>query len=144
MEGDVLRLERATLRAQPSGGGGDPVLVHLEGWITTRPFAQPSQGLVRTLVVQRFWVRTLASAALVPIREAPMLPFPPRRRRPCGRLPESAGVCWRRDGRTTRLAPPIWATMAASDLSPTRQGTLTRCSTHTVHPCFNLKRDPYA
>ena len=54
MEGGYLRLERARLRAQPSGGGSDPVLVHLEGWITTRPSAEPSQGLVRTLVVERF------------------------------------------------------------------------------------------
>lgn len=54
MEQDFLRLERAYLRALPRGGAGAPLLVNLEGLITSRPSAEPSQGPVRTLVVERF------------------------------------------------------------------------------------------
>jgi hypothetical protein len=54
MEQDFLRLEKAYLGALPRGGAGAPLLVNLEGLITSRPSAEPSQGPVRTLVVERF------------------------------------------------------------------------------------------
>ena len=50
MEGDVLRLEKAYLAAQPAESRGEPMLVKLEGLITRRPSAEPGRGPVRTLV----------------------------------------------------------------------------------------------
>jgi copper homeostasis protein (lipoprotein) len=54
MEGDYLALERAYLAAQPAAAPGKPMLVNLEGLITSRPSAEPGRGPVRTLVVKRF------------------------------------------------------------------------------------------
>jgi copper homeostasis protein (lipoprotein) len=54
MAGDFRRLERAYLRALPPGGAGQPLLVNLEGLITSRPSAEPGGPPQRTLVVERF------------------------------------------------------------------------------------------
>jgi copper homeostasis protein (lipoprotein) len=54
MEGDYLLLERAYLDAQPAESRGEPMLVNLEGLITSRPSAEPGRGPVRSLVVERF------------------------------------------------------------------------------------------
>ena len=54
MEGKYLDLERAYLAAQPAESPGEPMLVSLEGLITSRPSAEPGRGPVRTLVVERF------------------------------------------------------------------------------------------
>ncbi|MFN6340358.1 MAG: YbaY family lipoprotein [Cyanobacteriota bacterium] len=54
MEGDYLRLEKTYLGALPPGGAGQPLLVNLKGLITQRPSMEPSQGPVRTVVVERF------------------------------------------------------------------------------------------
>jgi copper homeostasis protein (lipoprotein) len=54
MEGDYLALERAYLAARPADAPGEPLLVNLEGLITSRPSAEPGRGPVRTLVVERF------------------------------------------------------------------------------------------
>jgi copper homeostasis protein (lipoprotein) len=54
MEGDYLPLERAYLEAQPAESRGEPMLVNLEGLITSRPSAEPGRDPVRTLVVERF------------------------------------------------------------------------------------------
>jgi uncharacterized lipoprotein NlpE involved in copper resistance len=54
MEADYLRLERAYMKARPGAAAGSPLLVNLEGLITTRPSAEPGRPPVRTLVVKRF------------------------------------------------------------------------------------------
>ncbi|MCX5957756.1 MAG: YbaY family lipoprotein [Cyanobacteria bacterium] len=54
MEVDYRRLERAYLKAQPADRRGQPLLVNLEGLITSRPSAEPGQPPQRTLVVERF------------------------------------------------------------------------------------------
>ncbi|QVL53050.1 MAG: META domain-containing protein [Cyanobium sp. M30B3] len=54
MEGDYLALERAYLAARPAHAPGQPLLVNLEGLITSRPSAEPGRGPLRTLVVERF------------------------------------------------------------------------------------------
>lgn len=54
MEGDYLSLERAYLKALPAGAAGTPLLVNLEGLITSRPSAEPGRPPQRTLVVERF------------------------------------------------------------------------------------------
>ncbi len=54
MEGDYRRLEEAYRKARPAGAAGQPLLVHLEGLITERPSAEPSQPPRRTVVVERF------------------------------------------------------------------------------------------
>jgi copper homeostasis protein (lipoprotein) len=54
MEADYRRLERAYLKAQPADRRGQPLLVNLEGLITSRPSAEPGQPPQRTLVVERF------------------------------------------------------------------------------------------
>jgi copper homeostasis protein (lipoprotein) len=54
MEGDYLRLERAYLAARPANGAGAPLLVTLEGLITSRPSAEVGRGPERTVVVKRF------------------------------------------------------------------------------------------
>ncbi len=54
MEGDYLALERAYLKALPAGAAGQPLLVNLDGLITSRPAAEPGGKAQRTLVVERF------------------------------------------------------------------------------------------
>ncbi|MEB3362496.1 MAG: YbaY family lipoprotein [Synechococcaceae cyanobacterium] len=54
MEGDYRALERAYLKALPRGAAGKPMLVNLEGLITSRPSMESSQPPQRTLVVERF------------------------------------------------------------------------------------------
>ena len=54
MEGDYLRLERAYLAARPANAAGAPLLVTLEGLITSRPSAEFGRGPERTVVVERF------------------------------------------------------------------------------------------
>ena len=54
MEGDYLRLERAYLAARPANAAGAPLLVTLEGLITSRPSAESARGPERTVVVERF------------------------------------------------------------------------------------------
>ena len=54
MEADYRRLEQAYLKAQPADRRGQPLLVNLEGLITSRPSAEPGQPPQRTLVVERF------------------------------------------------------------------------------------------
>jgi copper homeostasis protein (lipoprotein) len=54
MEGDYLRLERAYLAARPANAPGAPLLVTLEGLITSRPSAESGRGPERTVVVERF------------------------------------------------------------------------------------------
>ena len=54
MEADYPALERAYLKAQPAGRSGQPLLVHLDGLITTRPSAEPGRPPQRSLVVERF------------------------------------------------------------------------------------------
>ena len=54
MEADYRSMERAYLRAQPLGAAGQPMLVNLEGLITSRHSAEPGSGPERTLVVERF------------------------------------------------------------------------------------------
>ena len=54
MEGDYRALERAYLKAQPAERRGQPLLVNLEGLITSRPSAEPGRPPQRTLVVERF------------------------------------------------------------------------------------------
>lgn len=54
MEGDYLAMERAYLKAQPVGAAGQPLLVNLEGLITSRPSLEPGRPPQRSLVVERF------------------------------------------------------------------------------------------
>ena len=54
MEGDFRALERAYLKALPGGAAGKPMLVNLEGLITSRPSMETGRPPQRTLVVERF------------------------------------------------------------------------------------------
>lgn len=54
MEGDFRALERAYLNALPEGAAGRPLLVNLEGLITSRPSMEAGRPPQRTLVVERF------------------------------------------------------------------------------------------
>lgn len=54
MEADYLSLERAYLKALPEGAAGKPLLVNLEGLITSRPSMETGRPPQRTLVVERF------------------------------------------------------------------------------------------
>ena len=54
MEADYLRLERAYLKGLPTGAAGKPMLVNLEGLITSRPSMEDGSPPQRTLVVERF------------------------------------------------------------------------------------------
>jgi copper homeostasis protein (lipoprotein) len=99
MEGDYLLLERAYLDAQPAESRGEPMLVNLEGLITSRPSAEPGRGPVRSLVVERF----------VGVHPGPGLPpalcsQPNRRRTPAslaGTALAAAGPAGRRETEPT-------------------------------------------
>ncbi len=54
MEGDFRALERVYLKALPEGAAGRPLLVNLEGLITSRPSMEAGRPPQRTLVVERF------------------------------------------------------------------------------------------
>ena len=54
MEGGYRALERAYLKALPAGAAGKPMLVNLEGLITSRPSMESGRPPQRTLVVERF------------------------------------------------------------------------------------------
>ncbi len=103
MEGDYRRLEQAYLKALPAGSAGRPLLVNLEGLITTRPSAELGRAPERSLVVERF-------VGVHPGKGCPQTTQTSSARAPLAR-PELRGTLWRlqalQDGNTpTLLKPP--------------------------------------
>ncbi len=100
MEGDFRRLEQAYLQALPPGAAGQPLLVNLEGLITSRPSAEAGRPPERTLVVERF-------VGTHPGKGCPQASVPPvPARRPLA-LPALRGTLWRLQALQDGVGPTL-------------------------------------